>query len=154
MCWQGVAVNEAHVDISFGMLPERAVVGLDAMLKLLYLPMVTQESVSWKPGVGVDDSKVEFFQTYSKFSETVGDAVSSLNGGFSLHKPENLFDIENKATAFTRVRAHHLTAQHHAQPRAAPCHPPCHGHTRNTPTCHTHYSVPPPGGPPGAHPPD
>ena len=101
----GVEVADAtcHENISYGVLPALAIEGLQAMLTQLYLPIVTQESTSWKAGVGVEDSTAEFFASYSKFNETLAEAVSSLQGGFTLRRPDNLFDIENKATAFTRA---------------------------------------------------
>ena len=49
------------------------------------------------------DSKADFFDNYGKFSEKLEEAVSSLLGGFTLKRPDNLFDIENKATAFGRA---------------------------------------------------
>ena len=110
----GIEVQDAkcNEDISFGVLPTMAIEGLQAMLKQLYLPIVTQDSASWKPGVGVDDTTAEFFASYNKFTETLAEAVSSLQGGFTLRRPDNLFDIENKATAFTRASSepHIVTA--------------------------------------------
>jgi len=110
----GIEVQDAkcNEDISFGVLPTMAIEGLQAMLKQLYLPIVTQDSANWKPGVGVDDTTAEFFASYNKFTETLAEAVSSLQGGFTLRRPDNLFDIENKATAFTRASSepHIVTA--------------------------------------------
>ena len=58
------------------------------------------------------DSTAEFFNSYSKFGETLAEAVSSLQGGFTLKRPDNLFDIENKATAFTRAGGEaHIVAE-------------------------------------------
>ena len=34
---------------------------------------------------------------------TLDEAVNSLQGGFTLRKPEKMFDIENKAAAFNRA---------------------------------------------------
>lgn len=101
----GVEVNESKPEegLSFGTLPARAMEGLQAMLSDVYLPMLNVESSSWKPGVGAEDSTTEFFSAYSKFGETLGEAVASLQGGFALRRPENLFDIENKAAAFNRA---------------------------------------------------
>jgi hypothetical protein len=92
-------------DISYATLPARAMEGLQVMLSKLYLPLIENESKGWKTGVGVDDSTQEFFASYHKFGETLGEAVSSLQGGFTLRRPENLFDIENKARRIPRVAA-------------------------------------------------
>ena len=98
-----VVDSQPEQSLSFGTLPERAMEGLQVILTQLYQPMVDLESKGWKPGVGVDDSTAEFFSAYSKFGETLGEAVSSLQGGFTLRRPDNLFDIENKAAAFNRA---------------------------------------------------
>ena len=98
-----VADGSPEQALSFGTLPARAMEGLQVVLGSLYRPMVELESKAWKAGVGVDDSTAEFFSAYSKFGETLGEAVSSLQGGFTLRRPDNLFDIENKAAAFNRA---------------------------------------------------
>jgi hypothetical protein len=101
----GVEVPDGKPEegLSTGTLPARAMEGLQAMLSQLYLPIVEGESKGWKVGVGVDDSTAEFFASYHTFGETLGEAVSSLQGGFTLRRPDNLFDIENKAAAFSRA---------------------------------------------------
>lgn len=67
-------------------------------LSELYLPLLRQAAGSWGRDMG-DDTAGDFFQTYGKFVDTLGEAVSTLQGGFSLKRPERLFDIENKASA-------------------------------------------------------
>ena len=98
-----VSDQKPEEDISYATLPARAMEGLQVMLNQLYLPLIETESKAWKAGVGVDDSTQEFFSAYHKFGETLGEAVASLQGGFTLRRPETLFDIENKAAAFNRA---------------------------------------------------
>ena len=83
-------------DLTYATVPPRAMEGLQVMLSQLYLPLIETESKGWRAGVGVEDSTQEFFASYHKFGETLGEAVSSLQGGFTLRRPDNLFDIENK----------------------------------------------------------
>ena len=98
-----VSDQKPEEDLSYSILPARAMEGLQVLLNQLYLPMLEAEQKGWKAGVGVEDSTAEFFASYHKFGETLSEAVSSLQGGFSLRRPDNLYDIENKAAAFTRA---------------------------------------------------
>ena len=98
-----VGTSSPEQDMSYGILPPSAFEGLQTMLAHLYMPLITQTSGSWQKVMGAEDSTAEFYSNYKKFSETLSEAVSSLQGGFTLRRPERLFDIENKAAAFNRA---------------------------------------------------
>ena len=94
-----VGTTTPEQDMSYGVLPPSALEGLQVMLTDLYMPLISAASSSWQKVMGAEDSTAEFFSNYKKFSETLSEAVSSLQGGFTLRRPERLFDIENKVLA-------------------------------------------------------
>ena len=48
-------------------------------------PIPTEHSsASFAPGPDGDDSAADFFAAFGKFNDTLGDAVESLQGGFTL----------------------------------------------------------------------
>ena len=61
-------------DMSYGVLPQSALEGLQVMLSDLFMPLITQESGKWQKVMGAEDSTAEFFSNYKKFSETLGEA--------------------------------------------------------------------------------
>ena len=101
---EGAAVTKEGVEteLSYGVVGASALSTLQASLSELYLPLLQKVSTGWQRGLG-DDSAADFFAAFGKFNDTLGDAVESLQGGFTLKKPDRMFDVDNKAAAFNRA---------------------------------------------------
>ena len=93
-------------ELTFGIIGPSALEHLQVALSELYLPLLQLASCDWEQGISCEEGTSEFFFLhYNKFCETLGEAVNTLQGGFTLRRPERMFDIENKAAAFNRAGA-------------------------------------------------
>ena len=89
-------------EVAYGVVAPSAIETLQANMSELFLPLVTQTGSGWQRNLS-EEASGEFFGSLSKFQATLDEAVNSLQGGFTLRKPEKMFDIENKAAAFNRA---------------------------------------------------
>tara|TARA_B110001452_G_scaffold254569_1_gene246263 strand:+ start:200 stop:1330 length:1131 start_codon:yes stop_codon:yes gene_type:complete len=99
-----VSLGTVEQEIVYGVVGPSALETLQANMSELFMPLVTQASGSWERTI-TEEASGEFFGTLGKFHLTLNDAVNSLQGGFTLRKPEKMFDIENKAAALNRAGA-------------------------------------------------
>ena len=98
-----VADGSPETALSFGTLPARAIGAAGGAHAAKRKPMVEQKIQGVEAGRGRRRLDRRVFNAYGKFGDVLGEAVSSLQGGFTLRRPDNLFDIENKAAAFNRA---------------------------------------------------
>ena len=99
-----VSLGSVEQEVVYGVVGPSALETLQANMSELFMPLVTQASGTWERTI-TEEASGEFFGTLSKFHLTLNDAVNSLQGGFTLRKPEKMFDIENKAAALNRAGA-------------------------------------------------
>jgi len=59
-------------------------------LSELYVPLIQHSAQGWDAEVTSADATQEFFWILNKCSDTVGAAVSTLNSGFMLRKPDKV----------------------------------------------------------------
>eukprot|EP00741_Cyanophora_paradoxa_P017811 tig00021017_g17202.t1 len=96
------AVNAATVDtdLVYGELLGAPLENLHVLLSDLYFPLLRQQE-GWARAS--EDTTKEFLTGVHKFVETLTEAVTSLQGGIELRKPDKKYDVENKQAAFNRA---------------------------------------------------
>jgi hypothetical protein len=96
-----VTPQGVETELSFGVVGPSALEHLQVALSELYLPLLQQQSSSWEQGMssGEEGTSEFFFAHYGKFCETLGEAVNTLQGGFTLRCPAPCSHIPPRARA-------------------------------------------------------
>ena len=81
-----------------------------ATLSQVYLPALADAS-SWAATLS-EEGRHEFSTSLGRFVSTLDGAVSSLEGGVELAKPEPKYDVENKQPAFARAASQPEVVEH------------------------------------------
>lgn len=99
---KGVGEKTLEQDMMMGMVSAGALESYTSLVSDLYLPMLKEQS-SW--GKNTEESTAEFMTLAGKFSSTLNEAMSSLQGGVELKKPEKKYldQIELKPQVFNRA---------------------------------------------------
>ena len=93
----GSPFKTLHATLSQMFMP---LLGADKVPRLA--PSLSQPHLTAHLGDGAATSELP--GAMAKFAETLGEALSSLEGGVELERPEGWADVENKPAAFSRVR--------------------------------------------------
>ena len=99
---KGVSERTLEQDMMMGMVSGAALESYTSLVSELYLPILKEQS-SW--GKNTEENTSEFMTLAGKFSATLNEAMSSLQGGVELRKPEKKYldQIELKPQAFNRA---------------------------------------------------
>ena len=81
-----------------------------ATLSQVYLPALA-DAPSWAATLS-EEGRHEFSTSLGRFVSTLDGAVSSLEGGVELAKPEPKYDVENKQPAFARAASQPEVVEH------------------------------------------
>ena len=89
-------------EVMVGVIQGSPIKTLLATLQHVYMPALGQRTSDWAAKLS-EESSTEFVGSVGKFVEMLGEAVSSLESGLELAKPEFKYDVENKQPAFNRA---------------------------------------------------
>ena len=90
-----------EMDMYFGEVSSNVLECFHYTLQSVFGPQLENMQSAW--GKCSDVHSKEFLAHLNRFDEMVGDAVSSLQGGIELRKPDKIFLLENKQHAYQRA---------------------------------------------------
>ena len=89
------------LDMFYGEVNADILKSFNLTLHSAFLPLLEGGQQDW--GKSTDASTKEYLSAVTRFDEMVADAVSSLQGGIELRKPDKRFIIETKQQAYQRA---------------------------------------------------
>jgi dynein heavy chain len=89
-------------EVMVGVIQGSPIKTLLATLQHVYMPALGQRTSDWAAKLS-EESSTEFVGSVGKFVEMLDEAVTSLESGLELAKPEFKYDVENKQPAFNRA---------------------------------------------------
>lgn len=99
---QELTTSNIETEVLVGVMQGSPIKTLLATLQHVYMPSLQQRTSDWGAKLPAESSD-EFLGSVSKFVEMLGEAVSSLESGLELAKPDPKYDVENKQPAFNRA---------------------------------------------------
>ena len=97
-----LTTSNIETEVLVGVMQGSPIKTLLATLQHVYMPSLQQRTSDWGAKLPAESSD-EFLGSVSKFVEMLGEAVSSLESGLELAKPDPRYDVENKQPAFNRA---------------------------------------------------